>query len=57
VSVNLVIKNATRLRRIVICALPRSTIFFHVISQTTHFLKKKVIEHKMGVLISTTTFV
>ena len=29
----------------------------HIISQTARFSKKKVIEHKMGVMISSTNFV
>jgi len=32
--VEFVIQHATRMRHIAICALPRSTIFFHIISQT-----------------------
>jgi hypothetical protein len=42
------------MHRIVICGLPGSTIFFHITSQTAH---KKVTEHKMCVLIFSTTFV
>jgi len=45
------------MRHIVICGLPLSTIFSHNISQKTQFSGKKVIEHKMCVLIFSTTFV
>jgi hypothetical protein len=51
--VALSIQHAMRMRLIVICSLPRSTIIFHIFSQTTWF-KKNVTEHKMCVLIFST---
>jgi hypothetical protein len=47
VLVALGIQYATRMRRIVICVLHRSRVYFHNISQTAGFSKKKVTEHKM----------
>ena len=49
VFVALGIQHAMHMRHIVICGLPRSTVFIHIISQTARFSKKKVIEHKMCV--------
>jgi len=53
VSVALVIHHAMRMRRIIMSSLTLSgcTIFSHVTSQRQDFREKKVIEHKMCVLI------
>ena len=50
------IQQAVRMYHIAICGLPGYTIFLHIISFMSWFLKK-VIEHKMGVLIFSKTFV
>ena len=49
------IQHAMSMRHIVICGLPGSTLFFHIISKTPRFSKKKVSECKMCVLIFSTT--
>ena len=51
------VQYAMRMRHIVSCGLSGSAIFFpHYPINGTIFEKKKVIEHKMCVLISSTTF-
>jgi hypothetical protein len=51
------IEHATRMRRIVICGLPRSTKPFHIISPTMLFAKKNYRNPKMFVSIFSTIFV
>jgi len=53
VSVAFVIQHSMRVHHVVICGLPHSTILSHKWDN----LKIKFIEHKMRVLISSTTFV
>ena len=45
-----------RMRHIVVCGLPFSNIFVHIISQNEWFSKQGN-EHKMRVLISSVSFV
>ena len=56
VGVDLGIQHAMRMRHIVICGLPRSTILFHIIERHD-FRGGKVTEHKMRVSNSSTTLV
>jgi hypothetical protein len=55
VFVTLGTQHALRMHYMVICGLPRSTVFFYFISGTARFTKKKSFtEHKMCVLIFST---
>jgi len=58
VSIALVTQHAMRRCHIVTYGLSRSAILPHIISRTARFWRgKKVVEHKMCVLIFSTTFV
>ena len=39
-SVALVIQHRMRMRRIIFCGMPGSTVSFHIVSQTARFLEK-----------------
>ena len=45
------IQPAMRIRRIILCGLPLSAIFFHIILYNARFWVGNVIEHKICVLI------
>ena len=57
VFVTLGFQHAMRKRHIVVCGLPRCTIYFHISHKLHSFRKKKVTGHKMRVLIFSTTLV
>ena len=57
VFVALGIQHAVCMHRIVICGLHGSTVFFHISYKWHVFLKRKVAEYKMCVLIFSTTVV
>jgi len=44
VFVALDIRHAMRVSHIVICGLPHSTVFFHIISKTAQFSKKTLLD-------------
>ena len=57
VFVALVIQHEVRMSHFILCGLSASTVFFHIISITVRFSKKKVIEHAICALIFSTNFV
>jgi hypothetical protein len=58
VRVALLIQHATRVRHnVMLLVAPRSPPYFSTLSHKLRFLGKKVIEHKICVLILSTTFI
>jgi len=57
VFVALGIHNAMLMFHIVICGLSGSKICFYTLSHKQHDFRKKIIEHKMCFVISSTTYV
>jgi len=53
VSEALVTQRANLMRHILICDLPSSTIFFHIISQTARLQNKKLLKIKCVFVFST----
>jgi hypothetical protein len=57
VFVDLIVQHAMRMRHTVFCNLARSTIIFPTLSHKRHDFGKEITEHKMCVLVFSTTFV
>jgi hypothetical protein len=57
VFVALGIQHAMCMHDIILLSVSVSTIFFHIILQAARFPEKKNVEHKMSILIFSTTFV
>ena len=58
VSIALVSQHVTRMRRVMLLSVAYPALtYFSTLSHTRHDFRKKVIEHKMCVLIFSSTFV